>query len=313
MAASRKMLTLGKPDQHMNFGATALRSDWKRLAVWESSVKDERNHGSLKIYDAETGQALVTVATMELPHGLAYSPDGRRLAAVVFKSEQRRVDVKIWNMDNTKEAQTISSPYPETFAFGGMCSFSPDGKYLAASISSHDGDSRAKVEVIVWDVITGKTVARLPWRVQMLGCLRFSRDGRLLAVGGGDLLGSEGAASVWDTTTWRSVQSLRGHTKPITCLAFTPDSSRLASGSGDGTIKIWNPASGQDLVTLAGHTRWVGQVAFSADGHRLFSATGADVMHARGPISADYLKPVEFKVWDATPLAAKRPAADGKK
>ena len=66
-----------------------------------------------------------------------------------------------------------------------------------------------------------------------LWAIAFSRDGRLLATGGGDH-----SVRVWDAATGRERRTFTGHSDRVLTVAFSGDGRCLASGSNDG---IRNP------------------------------------------------------------------------
>ena len=86
-------------------------------------------------------------------------------------------------------------------------------------------------QVFVWDVETGKAVARLP-----IGgtAAAFAADGKTLAVAI-----ENGATEIWDVATWKLKGEFRGHRDRVTALASAPE-GRLFSGSVDTTILVWN-------------------------------------------------------------------------
>jgi WD40 repeat protein len=118
----------------------------------------------------------------------------------------------------------------------------------------------------------------------------FSKDGQLLAAGGGNSY-QGGGLIVWDANTWnelyadpalgapvafsadgkhlaavradfgidireattgRAIRSLRGHSWVIWDVAFASyaDISLLASASGDGTVRIWDVRTGKEITGL---------------------------------------------------------------
>ena len=86
-------------------------------------------------------------------------------------------------------------------------------------------------------------------------CVRFSPDGKLLAVSDGEsdlphykLLPT--AVILLDVATREEFRWLRGHTNSIWALSFSPDGKTLTSGSADQTVRFWDVASGQLRETI---------------------------------------------------------------
>ncbi len=233
--------------------------------------------------------------------GLAFSPDGTRLAS--WSSDKT---VRLWDVSTTKELAVLRG-------HGGPIShvaFSPDGTRLASASKSWSDESAGDNTVRVWDALTGKELAVLRGHVGRVSSVAYSPDGNRLASGSMDktvrlwdvstgeelvvLQGHEGwlnsvafspdgtrlatasfdkTVRLWDTSTGEELAVLRGHEDSIWPIAFSPDGTRLASGSNDKTVRLWNASNGKALASLRGHERGVGSVAFSPDGTRLASAS----------------------------------------
>jgi hypothetical protein len=126
--------------------------------------------------------------------------------------------------------------------------------------------------VILWDVQTGRTVARLADHTSLGPHMRFSADGKTLATAG-----DQGTAGVWDVTTGKLVQQF----------ALPPDgvSAVLAAGGGkllayapaesengeEAVITVWDLVAGRIARRFNGHATMVNGVALSADGRMLAS------------------------------------------
>jgi WD40 repeat protein len=164
------------------------------------------------------------------------SPDESKIATSIDANE--RTIVKIWK---TSSLLTGGLPYQSssTSGFGAQfanMSFSPDGKYLAAT-------TIVDWKLYFWPVETTnlvpsesrkpvETSLTLPARGQMLA---FNPDLKehILAIGLQD-----SNIMLWDTEYHRGLMTIHQHTGGILGLAFSPDGQTLASSGNDGEVRI---------------------------------------------------------------------------
>jgi WD40 repeat protein len=201
-------------------------------------------------------------------YGVAFSPDGKRLASADAAGQ-----VKVWDATTGKTALTMKAPHGEATGVA----FSPDGERLAAWYWNGT--------TVVWDARNGHEILTVPGHSGggFLGAT-FSPDGRRLVSAAWDPEARQGHVKVWDARTGREVLTFRGHTGAVSRMAFSPDGRRLASASDDRTVKVWDVVTGREEHSLTGHTYEVHSVAFSPDGQRLASAS----------------RDTTVKVWDGT-------------
>jgi WD40 repeat protein len=105
--------------------------------------------------------------------------------------------------------------------------------------------------------------------------VRFSPDGKTLAVGSGEFSRS-GDVHLWDVDAGKLAKVWRErHKDAVLSLDFSSDGKWLASGSADRLAKVTEIATGKQIHALEAHTHHVMGVSFRADDKALASS-GAD-------------------------------------
>ncbi len=249
------------------------------------------------VWDAVAARpALLTLSPYHPPSpriskSVAYSPDGRYLAAAGWENE-----VHVWQAD--KQGPPLVTLRKHGCSIRHIA-FSPDSRRLATA-----SDDRT---VRIWDVPTGEEIDCLAghadkvsrvafssdgWRIasasedrtvkvwatgslpsvfspekSSVKCVAFSPDSATLAAAGHD-----GTIRLWDPRLRVLQRVLRGHVEMVHSLAFSPTEQMLASAGRDHTIKLWNAVTGCELRTLTGHGAPVRTVVFSPGGDHLASA-----------------------------------------
>jgi WD40 repeat protein len=237
----------------------------------------------VRLYDARTG-ALLRVIGDAGDRGVAFSPDGRTVAAAGFHLEQPfstpLLPLPLYDVRTGKCVQTLAGHTAwETYAIA----FSPDGKLFASA--------GADQQVLVWERTTGNLRQRFAGPASPVTALAFSPDGTLLAGGGADR-----TVRLWDAATGRLRRSLAGHRDWVCTLAFTPDGRMIASGCCDwayhrgrntayfpgrdpGCVsqwKLWDTATGA-LRRTVNQPRRLRSLAFEPRGKVLVCGLGKDV------------------------------------
>lgn len=93
----------------------------------------------------------------------------------------------------------------------------------------------------------------------VVNCLAFSPDGKLLAAGG------EGGVRVWEAATWRELQTFAPE-MDVLAIAFSPDGGLLACGGKDGEVRLWDLAKRKARYVFEPTGRVAAAVAFASDG-----------------------------------------------
>jgi len=242
-AAAKKLLTLAGHAKLVRGVTFSL--DGSRIATGSFD-------GTAKVWDAQTGEEMLTLSSAPDVGWVAFSPDGSRLATSSFINGTST----IWDAQSGRELSVLRGH--QSGVPVGI--FSPDG---ARFVTGSDGDG-AKI----WNVATGEEVFHLNHPNTVYG-VAFSTDGKRLATASNTPL-----IKVWDTTSGEELLSFTGHIDAIVSIAFSPDGTLLATASRDRTAKLWDPTSGRELLTLHGSGVGLCCVAFSPDGRYLF--TGGD-------------------------------------
>jgi len=187
---------------------------------------------------------------------LAYSPDGKVLAAARFDS------IDLISLPERKAMRRLG---PHRGRINSV-RYSLDGTLVVVG----SGEPGVVGEARIWRVADGEPVATFAGHADSVYAAALSPDGKLLATGSYDQ-----QIKLWEVATAKEMRTLAGHNDAVLDLAFRPDGKILASASGDRTVKLWDVASGERLDTLGQPTKEQYCVAFSPDGKRV-AAGGAD-------------------------------------
>jgi outer membrane protein assembly factor BamB len=257
-------------------------SEFKKIRLWDVNKSKER---------------MVLGGHRNTVYCVAFSSDGKRLAAVGGHGNLKRAEAKIWDLETGHE---VASMQGHTGRIMGV-DFAPDGSTVVTgsddatvrlwdaatgkerivfkghrdAVSSvafaADGVTVASASwdgtIRLWDTATGKARATLQGHEDEVLAVAFSQDGKLLASAGGDR-----TVRLWDVATTKQRAVLAGHQGTVYCVAFSPDGSLLASGSGDETVKLWDVNTGRLRGTLRDTMSLIKSVAFSPDGKTLVTA-----------------------------------------
>lgn len=263
---------------------------------------------TVRIWDAATGKelhCLTTEAERSKPFSLArwmfcvaFSPDGKRLAAGEHNKGWAANQIRIWDVATGKVLVTAQG------GKGGVpaIAFSPDGLLLATGgqdatvtiwdaatgtprlqMAGHEGPVRSVVwnqtgdriasasndkSIRIWDAATGKELLKLTGHQAEVESVHFSADGRSLVSGSADK-----SIRLWDARGGKEQAILGRHDGIVLRVAFAPDAKTVASVGKDAAIRLWDVAKGKQVRVFEGHIGFVNGVSFSPDGLTLASAS----------------------------------------
>jgi WD40 repeat protein len=231
-------------------------------------VAAEDDRKGLCLWSTATGQPYRRFPRLEIGHGIAFTPDGKRLISGGRYFQH-------WDIAGGRELRR-SPRLDEVRAV----SFGPGGKTVATA------DGRT---VRLWDAATGREIRQFHGHQATVYAMAIAPDGKtIVAVDGytvttqpsGEFVVSEGGTLiVWDLNSGQEVRRVAGLVESRKApgapredwdpsVAFSPDGKTLVAGD-EGGARIWDMATGREVRRTRGGRGSVRSISFTQDGQIL--------------------------------------------
>ena len=223
--------------------------------------------GTVRLWEVTTGKQKVVLGRTSWMNFLfpwlnppvnsvAYSPDGKTVAAASWDRKLRLYDTRTTKLKATLIGHT--GPVDAVV-------YSPDGKTIATGGGWNDHTVR------LWDAVTGETKAILTGYTH-INTVAYSPDGKTIAIG---VKLRSNALQLWDVPTRKLKTTYTEHTDgTLSSIVYSPDGRTLAAvGLEDDTVRLWSSGTGKHKATFK-HTNArreydISSVAYSPDGNTL--------------------------------------------
>jgi RNA polymerase sigma factor (sigma-70 family) len=276
LAAHKELARFGRDEKKVRFFGQSIgfSPDGKTLAV-------TMGNDAIELYDVAGGKLLRTIGGHEAERSnrvvkvvlgglgrltradLAFSPDGRTVAASLGNASVRQFDAGTGD---------------EVAAGGGHAT-----AVIAVGTDGRAVTTVSKESVRVWDASTGRELRQWGLNPPAVAAA-VSPDGRLLATASGG-----GSVRLWDPATGKKLRDIDTRRNDVAGLGFSPDGKLFATKAElTAAVNLWDAATGDHVRTVGqdGESAFAGgkvvidssgirtpAVSFSADG-RLLAAAG---------------------------------------
>jgi WD40 repeat protein len=292
-----RVVDLARPAGATNVAAEVWQKTFSnpviRVAIDESgTVAAVRSRGiAVCRLDAQDSCATVSAgsaqdALMELG-AMAFSPDGKRLAAIFPLAD---LPLSVFDVA-TRSRATVPGVQ---VASDSVLAWSDDGRAVVTSTGTQGTVSLVEKPLVQAFTLSGHTAPITT------GAFSSGRSPRLLATGSAD-----GTARIWNVDIGSDAPNivLRGHQGTVRSIRFSSDADRLLTTGEDGTARVWTVRQdGESFLGQLAHTvLFGGNGAFAhvrgvddtasvvrvSDGKLLRAATLVGV-HTNGPFAVEY-------------------------
>jgi WD40 repeat protein len=224
------------------------------------------NGTSAQIWDIEGGDKKYALSGDGVSGrlGLAFSPDGKKLATDWRDVKKGESGIAVWDANNGQLIRRISMTLTDQISLR----FAPDNQTLATFTGG--------VAVQLWDTSTGKPRLDLAGHTVSINSLSFTPDGRYL-------VSAAESIELWETATGRHVRPLISHRSRYlggsNIAAVLPNGREVLSTGADGTLLLQEIETAREIRRFPVQKQtpplveesWVSRLALSPDGTKAVS------------------------------------------
>jgi WD40 repeat protein len=241
--------------------SVAFSPDGKHLGVGSATMENQgaSHRGQIKLWELVPGRPGRTFKVgQEHYPGLAFSPDGKRLAVA-------EGPVNLWDVASGELNRVLTTEHGKVL----RVAFSGDGKTLAGGGGqwvAKGGGTQQISEAWLWDAETGKLRRSFSDLNTWLRSIALSADGRRFATGctgkektdGKGLFWVPSELKLWDTASGKELWVHHGAPGSVKSIAFSPDGNSVVSCDDDGVRLISTKSGEVTRVLMRIRVRWPG-------------------------------------------------------
>lgn len=203
-----------------------------------------------------------------------FSKDNKMLA-----SGDENGNIVVWNLLSNQLMYRISGSATESFSLQAL---SPDGKLLATTKDTLDGEEISAEEVWLWEAATGKSLGPLDVDASdRVAKVDFSPDSRTLVVQ------TTSKTSFWDMITKKEKEMPFEVDGPF---AFSPTGSQFAAVDKKGKLNVWDMSTDRRIRSFE-NFKTLDSVIFNHSGTLLAGIESEEIGSTEGNV---------VKVWNLT-------------
>ncbi|MCG9128500.1 PD40 domain-containing protein [Candidatus Poribacteria bacterium] len=222
------------------------------------SLATASQDGTIRVWNPNSGEfvKILTTGHYSVISSISYSPDGKSIISGLY-ADFLNENILMWDVNSNTIIKNIKYDSSKV----SDLSYIPSGAVIASANAS---------DVYILDSNTGKIENRIQNNYLESNNLKFSNDGKLLAIAGGDDSYRIWKLHIWDVVNNKLQNTI--DTVGVRSLAFNIDGSILATGNVDGKARIWDVSTGQIISTLKIKDKGrINGVYFSSDSRTLYT------------------------------------------